>query len=267
MPESSSIAFIGRSHAEFLPLLEWCADRKLLREDNIFPSITAAFASPAFLKSSWTLTIVLQNYPDEFSRDDVNRLIGHQLFGRVLCCQSSWCVSTGRTHDVWPIVSRVTAGSSIALVCAALEEISQRIPPLLPMAAPEDVFAKRLVTDSERRHYSCLAACVCRDQPFRNVAIAMLEAAGFAVSELSGPSASVGQFGFVLCDQADVDADRALPEWLRTIRTQSFVAGMTELPGQSQPDWADVLVEKTELHLQLSSALQRFRIWMTGRGR
>lgn len=267
MPESSSIAFIGRTHPEFLPLLEWCADRKLLREDSIFPSIAAALTSPAFLKSSSALTVVLQNYPDEFSRDDVNRLIGHQLFGRVLCCQSSWCVSTGRTHDIWPAVSRVTAATSIAVVATSLREISQQIPPLLPMAAPEDVFAKRIIADSGRHHFSCLAACVCADAPLRKVAVAMLGGAGFPVAELAGSSSPIGQFGFVLCDEADVEADDALRRSLQAIRSQSFVVGMTEFPGQARPDWADELIEKTELQLQLSSVLQRFRLWMTDRGR
>ncbi len=267
MPESSSIAFIGRTHAEFLPLLEWCADRKLLREDNIFPSISAAFASSMFLKSSSALTVVLQNYPDEFSRDDVNRLIGHQLFGRVFCCQSSWCVSTGRTHDVWPVVSRVTAATSIAVVASALQEISLQVPPLLPMAAPEDVFAKRLVPESGRQHFSCRAACLCSDPPLRKVAAAMLGGAGFPVTELAGASAQIGQFGFVLCDQMDVEADDELRQSLQAIRVQSFVVGMTEFPGKARPDWADEIVEKTELQLQLSTVLHRFRLWMTDRGR
>lgn len=265
MPEPSRIVFIGRAHPEFSPLLEWCAQQKLLREDNIFPSITAAFASPVFQKSAPALTIVLQNYPDEFSRDDVNRLIGHQLFGRVLCCQSSWCVSTGRTHDVWPVVSRVTAGSSIALVSAALNEISRQIPPLLPMAAPEDVFAKRLAADSGGQHFSCLAACICSDLPLRKAAVAMLESAGFPVTEFVGSWAQMSPCGFVLCDQLDAETDSELLKSLRAVRSQCFVVGMTEFPGQTKPDWADELVEKTELHLQLSSVLHRFRIWMTDR--
>lgn len=261
---TSGVAFIGRTHPEFLPLLEWCAEQKLLFENNIFSSIDAAFATPAFQKSPPALTIVLQNYPDEYPRDDVNRLIGHLLFGRVICCQSSWCVSTGRSHDVWPVVSRITAGSAIPVVNQALQEIAKQVAPMLPMAAPEDVFAYRQFVSSQE-HLSCRAVCICSDRPLSDVVSAMLVAAGFPVSSEPVPVDELSQFGFVLCDEIDVQLDQTLESTLRSVRDQSFLVSMTGFPGQPLPDWAHAQIEKTELLVQLSSVIRQFRVWMSGR--
>ncbi|MFO0975079.1 MAG: hypothetical protein U0996_01710 [Planctomycetaceae bacterium] len=263
-PVTSGVVFIGRTHPEFLPLLEWCAEQRLLFEHNIFSSIEAAFASSAFQTHRPALTIVLQNYPDEYPRDEVNRLIGHLLFGRVLCCQTSWCVSTGRTHDVWPIVSRVPAGSAIPVVGQALKEIALQIAPMLPMAAPEDVFAHRQAV-AVPEHLSCRATCICSDRPLKSVAAAMLIHAGFPVSAESDSIEQLARFGFVLCDEMDVRHDPNLIAQLSSVRDQSFVVCMTEFPGQQKPDWAHAIVEKTELQVQLSSAIRQFRIWMSGR--
>lgn len=261
---TSGVAFIGRTHPEFLPLLEWCAEQKLLFEDNIFSSIDAAFASPAFQKSPPVLTIVLQNYPDEYPRDDVNRLIGYLLFGRVICCQSSWCVSTGRSHDVWPVVSRITAGSAIPVVKRALQDIARQVAPMLPMAAPEDVFAYRQSVATQE-HMSCRAVCVCSDRPLSAVVSAMLEAAGFPVSSDTVPVVPLSQFGFVLCDEIDVQLDPNLEITLRSIRDQSFLVSMTGFPGQQRPHWAHAQIEKTELQVQLSSVIRQFRGWISDR--
>ncbi len=263
-PVTSGVVFIGRTHPEFLPLLEWCADQKLLFEHNIFPSIDAVFVSPTFQKHPPALTIVLQNYPDEYPRDDVNRLIGHLLFGRVLCVQSSWCVSTGRTHDVWPIVSRVPSGSAIPVVSQALKDIALQIAPMLPMAASEDVFAHRQAL-SVQEHLSCRALCICSDRSLQKTASAMLIQAGFPVSTDGGSVNQLSGFGFVLCDEMDVLHDAELIAELSSVRDQSFLVCMTEFPGQQKPDWAHTLIEKTELQIQLSSAILQFRAWMSDR--
>jgi hypothetical protein len=90
------------------------------------------------------LLIVLQQYSDQYNPDDVSLLIGRMLFGRVLCCCGPWCLSEGRTHDVWPISIRVPAASAPTVIDQELRALAEAIESLLPMSAAEEVFAHRV---------------------------------------------------------------------------------------------------------------------------
>lgn len=90
------------------------------------------------------LLIVLQQYSDQYDPSDVSVLIGRMLFGRVLCCYGPWCLSEGRTHDVWPISTRVPAASAPQVIDQELRALADGTDPLLPMAAAEEVFAHRV---------------------------------------------------------------------------------------------------------------------------
>jgi CheY-like chemotaxis protein len=96
------------------------------------------------------VVVVLQAFSDEYSAADAGHLIGRMLFGRVLCCYGPWCISEGRTHDIWPVVARVPVGSAWSVLEQEVSNIRAGVPALLPMAAAEEVFVHRAAVGSVR---------------------------------------------------------------------------------------------------------------------
>lgn len=55
------------------------------------------------------LIVICQNWPDEFSRYDLNDLVKRFPLSRLICCYGVWCESDGRTRNVWPLSVRIPA--------------------------------------------------------------------------------------------------------------------------------------------------------------
>ena len=53
------------------------------------------------------LIVVLQSWPNEFSANDVNRLLAFAPLARVVVCYGAWCESDGRNFNIWPPSIRV----------------------------------------------------------------------------------------------------------------------------------------------------------------
>jgi hypothetical protein len=53
------------------------------------------------------LIIISQTWSDEFTHDDVARLVSQAGSARLICCYGPWCASDGRTRSTWPLSVRV----------------------------------------------------------------------------------------------------------------------------------------------------------------
>jgi len=80
------------------------------------------------------LVLVLQQWPDEYSRADVLTLIDAAPLSRLVVCYGPWCDSDGRTRAVRPVSSRVTAAAAPARLTRELSDWEQVCPPF-PLTA------------------------------------------------------------------------------------------------------------------------------------
>ncbi len=147
----TAVAIIGRSHAsEFRTLVRQIQNSRDLVVVGQFDTIQEAVAAGLAERILADVVVVLQAFSDEYSAADAGQLIGRMLFGRVLCCYGPWCISDGRTHDIWPVVVRVSVGSAWSVLEQEVRNIRAGVPALLPMAAAEEVFVHRAAVESVR---------------------------------------------------------------------------------------------------------------------
>ena len=89
------------------------------------------------------LVIVCQTWPDDFTRGEISRLFEMFPLAAVLCCFGSWCDSDGRSRDLWPPATRVSASASAGLIRRIWDGAATGRPPLPKTAAIEEVFARQ----------------------------------------------------------------------------------------------------------------------------
>lgn len=139
-----SVAIIGQSHARlFRTLVQRILDSPNLRVVGKFATIEEALSGGLAETLAADVVVVLQAFSDEYSATYAGQLIGRMLFGRVLCCYGPWCLSDGRTHDIWPVVARVSVASAWSVLEQEVRNIRAGRPTLMPMAAAEEVFVHR----------------------------------------------------------------------------------------------------------------------------
>lgn len=147
----TAVAIIGRSDAcEFRTLVRQIQNSRDLVVVGQFDTIKEAVDAGLAERILADVVVVLQAFSDEYSAADAGELIGRMLFGRVLCCYGPWCISDGRTHDIWPVVARVSVGSAWSVLQQEGRNIRAGVPALLPMAAAEEVFVHRAAVASVR---------------------------------------------------------------------------------------------------------------------
>jgi hypothetical protein len=145
-----SVVIIGRTHAnEFRAMVRQIQDSSHLLVVGQFETIEEALTAGLGERLSAEVVVVLQAFSDEYNSAQVSQLIGRMLFGRVLCCYGPWCVSDGRTHDVWPVATRVSVASAFAVLGQEVRNIRTGVAALLPMAAPEEIFLHRSTIESQ----------------------------------------------------------------------------------------------------------------------
>lgn len=69
--------------------------------------------------------LVLQQWPDEFARDQILGLIDTYPVARLWVCYGPWCDSDGRTRDLWPHVVRVPLATAACRLIRELESLRQ----------------------------------------------------------------------------------------------------------------------------------------------
>ena len=144
-----SVAIIGSSHAsEFRGLVRQIQNSRDMQITGQFETIAEALTAGLAEHLPADVVVILQAYSDEYSAADAGQLIGRMLFRRVLCCYGPWCLSDGRTHEIWPVVARVSVASAWSVLQQEIRNIRAGVVALLPMAAAEEVFAQRAVLES-----------------------------------------------------------------------------------------------------------------------
>jgi hypothetical protein len=259
--DQPQIVLIGRPDPIFSQTAQWL--RRTLRAAITaeFPSIRLAFKSPQFSESLPDLAVVFREHCDQFSTREIQQLIGVMIFRRVVCCDGPLCISDGRTHGQWPAICRVPSNSAESVIQYELDQLACSAAPVSPMAASEDVFARRTDVFPQKMagFTSPLRAFVAAsDIAYRNTTREILH--------LNGVQAEAGDThvlsvllhvsglkpNWILIDLDD-DPAEIEAELLAAASTGLHVTAMTAFPGQRRPAWAHSLVEKHELFLQLGA--------------
>ena len=214
------------------------------------------------------MVVVLQAFSDEYSAADAGELIGRMLFGRVLCCYGPWCISDGRTHDIWPVVARVSVGSAWSVLQQEGRNIRAGVPALLPMAAAEEVFVHRAAVASVRYQGASDAILIVSDDRMLRETIA--ETLRHSATQVFDCSTSLNQLQRVLKKLSaasvahskvsvllDIDGmESRESELLAMIRTQFSTSRLLLLSSfpQSIADNGtyDQIIDKLEVNAQLA---------------
>jgi hypothetical protein len=86
------------------------------------------------------LIVVCQQWPDEFTEQDVRRLFTLYPLARLTCCYALWCESDGRNRDIWPHSVRVPVRCAAARIGRELEVIAGTTQPLPLTASRDEIF-------------------------------------------------------------------------------------------------------------------------------
>lgn len=87
------------------------------------------------------LYVVCQSWPDEYTGDEVARLLTWSAAARLVCVCGRWCDSEGRTRDRWPLAVRVPAAEFAPRLEYELQVLSGAAPPLALTASRGEIFA------------------------------------------------------------------------------------------------------------------------------
>ncbi|MFO1002758.1 MAG: hypothetical protein U0936_20710 [Planctomycetaceae bacterium] len=266
--EKVSIAIIGRSHAsEFRGLFRQIQNSPDLQVTGQFDSIEEALAGGIHERLSAEIVVVLQAFSDEYSPADAGRLIGRMLFRRVLCCYGPWCLSDGRTHEIWPAVVRVSVASAWKVLSREIRNVREGVPTLLPMAAAEEVFADRadVEFDENPGHYDAILIAS-DDRTLRETIAEMLRHTASQVFEC-GTSMRQIQRALSVLIPADVvhsrisvlldidgqeNQESELSRLIRSAFPSSHLLRLTSFP-QAVPEGVmfDRVIDKLEISTQL----------------
>lgn len=97
------------------------------------------------------LVAVCQSWPDEFSRSDVDRMMGLLPLARWVCCFGVWCESDGRNRTHWPLAVRVPARCAEPRIRREFDVVHQRHRTLPPTASRDEIAAFDLACESPKR--------------------------------------------------------------------------------------------------------------------
>ena len=161
----TSIAIIGRSRdQQFSDVIDHLKKLRHVQIVGEFPSISEAFHQGLMTSIHADVVIVLQAFSDEYISREVSQLIGQMLFGRVFCCYGTWCQADGRSHDIWPVSTRVPIASAIAVIASELAAFREGVSPVSPMSAAEEVFLHRFNLQPDFPRVASRVAIVVSDE-------------------------------------------------------------------------------------------------------
>lgn len=141
-----SVILIGNPRRrEFSDFVGWLCAQSDLKVAAQYETIGAAFDDNGGQSLGQVdMTIVLQSWPDQFTKQDANQLIGHTLFRRLICCYGPWCESDGRNRDIWPDANRVPLRLVQRVIEWEVIRIGRDEPAVPPTSARDEIFAYRL---------------------------------------------------------------------------------------------------------------------------
>ena len=85
------------------------AIRSLLSAAEIHSAIDVPSFITKYKTEKWfpDLAIVFQNWPEEYSSADLEKLMCVAPLARWVCCYGIWCEADGRNLNIWPPAWRV----------------------------------------------------------------------------------------------------------------------------------------------------------------
>ncbi len=231
------------------------------------------------------LVVVCQWWPDEFTAEDVDALLGRAATARVVCCYGPWCESDGRRGTPWPAALRVPARRAAERILRELDVLAGRRTALPATASRDETAAFDLDADGTEpasssensggrardwgpRLVGSLTVLVCSpDAALRELLLVTVErqVGGLAASwsVRAAPPTSVGRADLVVWD---LDpwcelTERRLLEFKKAW-PKAGVVGVTGEPATAdlarEVSWAtDFVVPKDGLHDQLPKVLGR----------
>lgn len=129
------------------------------------------------------LVVVAQDWPDQFSRGDVQRLMADGPLARLLCVYGPWCESDGRSREIWPAGVRVPLERAAGRLRHELAVICGEQPPIPWTATRDELLAVDYAiggTESVPRRFVAIRAV---DRVYREMLSDALIAAGFLIDE------------------------------------------------------------------------------------
>ncbi|MEO2019066.1 MAG: hypothetical protein ABGZ53_32375 [Fuerstiella sp.] len=174
-----NLVLIGSaSRREFSTIVSWLRQNPSTSVVAHFKDVRSALDGWDNLAAAPQMTVVLQSWSDEYSRPDVNQLIGRTLFHRLLCCFGTWCESDGRNRDVWPDALHVPVRLAESVIAAELHRIESGGPAIPATSARDEVFAHRIDATTDGRSLSGLlgmnGAVISPDRVFRKTVCSTL---------------------------------------------------------------------------------------------
>ncbi|WP_397568476.1 hypothetical protein [Schlesneria sp. T3-172] len=139
-----TVLVLGQSDRhEFQPLLRWLTE-SIGRTCRFMIQTDVAAARTVFDHDQFPdLIVVLQSWPEEFSRADVHDLFAFAPLARIVVCCGAWCESDGRNHSIWPLSVRIPLWGAVSRIRREwqLIESSGEVDPLPWSASREEIFA------------------------------------------------------------------------------------------------------------------------------
>lgn len=131
-----AVALASPCSAEFRGLIAQLTRLGLPAEFEFAGSIDAALAGMGGVD----LLLVSQDWPDQFSEDDVESLIDGFPLSRLVVVFGRWCDSDGRTRQVWPNACRVPIEAASPRILTELQTVLDNSPPVPRTADRGEVF-------------------------------------------------------------------------------------------------------------------------------
>ena len=128
--------------AEASPLADWMSHA--LQPANVARHASLGEALDQLAGGDWIpdLIVVVQSWPDEVTRQEIDRLSRFAPLARWVVCCGSWCESDGRTRDLWPLAVRVPLRSAMSRLQHEWRLLCGENVASLPMSASrEETFA------------------------------------------------------------------------------------------------------------------------------
>lgn len=259
-----SVVIIGRQpQHDFSELIAFLRGAPAIQIHAEFATISDAMSDAALQWNDVDLAVVLQLFSDEYTAAEVGLLIGQMLFRRVFCCYGPWCQADGRSHEIWPISTRMPASSATAMIADEVKAFQRGQPPLLPMAAAEEVFVHRLQMRSCQTDMTGRSIVVISDEvALRNTVASLFRHSDGAIREskvrITSFSEAIGVIREAAAHEEEVvtvvdldPPDTVCADLLNTIRTEftkSMILGISVFPAGafSQPG-LPLIIDKTEL--------------------
>lgn len=130
--------------AEMKPIIAWMSEQILPGNKSAFVRDINDIDNHLSEDQFPDLIVVLQSWSDEYSSDDVHRLLSFAPLARVVACYGSWCESDGRNRNLWPLSIRTPAWAALSRIQREWRSITNpnAAKPLPWSASREETFAE-----------------------------------------------------------------------------------------------------------------------------